>query len=256
MTPARSSGRIPRLALALAGTQLALSAIALGLGVVGACGACSRGGGLHAAIALAGVIGYGALLLSGVRNSRALFTRGVFAAAGIHGALGVVLALEKRFCAPCVGAFAVAMVLAGLTAWTSERSFSSLLGTAAPAALATFTFLVPDLVRAEERTKLRRETFTMAIPAKEEPRATARLDVYEAAHCSYCQGFRSDYLPRLEADFQGRLEIRFHDASGIAWVERTPTFVLGGRLLFEGLPYRYQDLAEAIRSESPKETHP
>lgn len=253
MRTAHPSGRIPRTLLALVGTEIALAVLALVLGLLGACGACSRGGGLHLGIALSGVIGYGALLVLGLGNSPALFGRGVLLATGIHGALGVALALERRYCLPCIGSFAVAMVLAGLTVRTLGLTAGALLRTAAPAALATLAFLAPGLVQAGERRELRREAVARATPAGEPRTTPARLDVYEAAHCSYCRDFRSDYLPRLEADFRGRLEIRFLDASQAAWVERTPTFVLGGRLLFEGLPYRYDDLAGAIRSDSPKE---
>jgi hypothetical protein len=243
----RPTARIPRTHIALAGLQLALALLATALDLARSCGACSRGGGVRLSISALGAIGYGALAVFGLRNSWTPFYRGVFAAAGVHGALGLIMALEQRSCLPCLTSLAVAMILAGHAAWTACLPSVILVRTTAPATIATLALLLPGLAQPPTREEAAGQAFQIASPSKPASVRVAQLDVYEAAHCSYCTSFRSDYLPRLEADFQGRLEVRFHDTSRFAWIERTPTFILDGKPLFEGLPYRYEDLAEAIR---------
>jgi hypothetical protein len=245
----RRSDRIPGAQMALVGIQLGLALLALAVDLLHSCGACGRGGILHLGVALLGAVGYGALLGFAFLGRTLSFYRGVFAAVGIHAALGLVLLLEKSLCLPCLCSLGVATLLAVLAALGPNVGCRYLLSIAAPMAAITLMLSLPNLHWAAGGP----EGSPAIARAAREPRPTSAgvpsLDVYEAPHCAYCNSFRSDYLPLLEADYQGRLAVRFHEASSASWVQRTPTFVLGGRLLFEGLPYRYQDLADAVDSE-------
>jgi hypothetical protein len=241
----KPSEKISRTGLALVGAQMGLAAVATGLDLAQACGACSRGGAPHLAIAAAGVAGYGALLGVGLAGKRGLFGSGVWVALGIHGALGILLFLERRVCLPCLLSLGVAFALAGLEmrsrALTPRRAMASV------SALAVTLFgLSGSLAQAQERPWAPGAVARIAVPRTGSALRALDLDVYEASHCSYCADFRDRYLPRLKEDFAGLIEVRFHDAREAGWVERTPTFLLGGRLLFEGLPLRYEDLAETV----------
>jgi hypothetical protein len=251
----RAAGSIPGTQIALVGVQLGLAAMAAALDLAEACQACVRGGSLHLAIALGGVIGYGGLLALGLGKKQALFTLGVFAAAGIHGALGAELLLERKACPPCVAALGVAIALGVRELRSRGACLSSALGTLSGAA-ATLLALGPSLAWAADRPAPSGTVAPIVVPRPASRSRTLHLDVYEAAHCSYCADFRAEYLPRLEREFQGGLEVRFQDAAQFGWVQRTPTFVLEGRLLFEGLPWRYEDLAEEIRFPAPPDRHP
>ncbi len=40
--------------------------------------------------------------------------------------------------------------------------------------------------------------------------------------------------------------ILHHDASAVMWLERTPSILICGELALEGMPGRYEDLAQAV----------
>jgi hypothetical protein len=245
----RKGETIPGAQMALAAIQLGLALFAAAVDILHSCGACSQSGGLHLGVALLGAMGYGALLASALLGKRLLFYRGVFAAAGIHAALGIVLLLEKRLCVPCFLSLGAAIALAILAAWSPNVGSRYLLSVAAPIAAVTVALFLPNLLWSARGPEAFLGSSRTAGESRPPSTGATSLDVYEESHCGYCQSFRSDYLPLLEAGYPGRLAVRFHDASSAAWVQRTPTFVLGGKLLFEGLPYRYQDLADAVDSE-------
>ncbi len=242
--------KTPIAQLLLVGVQLALALLAVGLDLAEACQACSTRGNLHLGIALLGAAGYAALLWYALSGRTALFSLGVFAAAGIHATLGAVLVQEGRACIPCILSFVGAAALAVLVVRPLNRSaryFLPVLGMSAALSFALYAFLSGPS-RSEAGDSVRREPVALS-PRSPESLGTTSLDVYEAVHCSYCRSFREEYVPLLESEYKGRLAIQFHEASSAAWVLRTPTFVLGGKLLFEGLPYRYQDLAAAVNTE-------
>jgi len=242
--------KTPMAQLLLVGSQLALALLAVGLDLAQACQACSAHGPLHLSIAFLGAVGYAALLWCALSGRAALFSVGVFAAAGIHAALGAVLIREGRACVPCILSFVGAAALAFLVIRPLNRAARyvlPVLGLSAALSFALYSFLSGP-TRSEAGDSVRREPVALS-PRSPKSAGTTSLDVYEAAHCSYCRSFRDDYFPLLKSEYRGRLTIRFHEASSAGWVERTPTFVLGGKLLFEGLPYRYQDLTAAVDTE-------
>jgi hypothetical protein len=242
--------RIPRLQAGLVLLQLCFALLAAGLDLAQACGACSTDGSFHLIVAVAGVLGYAALLGMTRMRRTSLFTTGVFVATGVHAALGSVLIAQGTLCPPCIASLAVAAVLTVLVVrhQSVARSRTLLPAIALSGAATVLLFvMLPGPAHAQSaELPTRRQMVTQL---RTEGTTESTLDVYEAVHCPYCQDFRTDYLPLLEADYQGRLAIRFHDARAAGWVKRTPTFVLDGWLLFEGLPYRYQDLAAAVDAE-------
>jgi hypothetical protein len=242
--------RIPRLQVGLVLLQLGFALLAAGLDLARACGACSTDGSFHLIVAVAGVLGYAALL--GVTRTRrtSLFTTGVFVATGVHAALGSVLVAQGTLCLPCIASLAVAAVLTVLVvrhqSVASSQTFLPATALSGAATVLLFVTLSGPAHAQSAELPVRRQTVPQPGIGRT---AESTLDVYEAVHCPYCRDFRTDYLPLLESDYQGRLAVRFHEAWAAGWVKRTPTFVLDGKLLFEGLPYHYQDLAAAVDAE-------
>lgn len=237
----RSEG-IPRPVLVLTRIQAILAAAALAVDLADSCGSCRVGGGVRLWVAGAGVLGYGTLLVLGcLERGRILYYAGLFAAVGVHTALGLVMLLEGQLCPICA---ASALVSFGLGAWCVLRAdvpISRVAWTSLPTFATALALVLPHA--AVERDP--------DVIGHRDPDGGSvfrlQLDVYELAHCSYCEKFRESYLPRLKRAFGEALEVRFHDASRVRGIQRTPTFILDGRPLFEGLPYRYEDLEHAIR---------
>lgn len=248
--PNESRRNVPALQLVLAGVLALLALLALGLDLAGACGSCARGTDFHALIAAMGSVGYLALLGFGLWGRSYLFHRGVFAAGGIHLALLLWMAQRGSFCALCVTTAAVAFVLVGVCLRAAEAPTAFLGRVFVPASLAAGALAAWAQAAEESRLleKSRALLGAKAGPPLHDPLSEkkASLVVYEIDHCGYCRDFRSFYLPRLRKEFGSRLEVRFLAAESTSWVNRTPTFVLEGKLAFEGLPLRYEDLRVAV----------
>lgn len=258
--PDRPEGSIPRLHRVLAGLQMVLAITSVVLDLSGACGACEKSGGPRLEIALGGSAAYLGLFLLGWWEWRKAFYTGVFLAAGVHTALGAILILNRAACVPCLLSAVVAIAFAA----------HALLGGPVPvkrakvawpaAFLVTLAVLAPGLAsaRAHHHEEDRREA--MRAPRGEADRASRpgiRLEVYEMARCPYCREFRETFLPRLAREFGDRVEVSFHDAARVPWIERAPTLVIEGGPVFDGLPLRYEHLrdalGEAIEKRVPRE---
>lgn len=237
--------KIPRIHLALVALQGGLALASLVLDLAGGCGACRKSGGPRLAIAFAGCAAYLVLFLAGWRGWRRPFYSGVFLAAGVHTALGAVLVLRRAPCVPCIASAIVSLVLAG----------HALMGRAVPAGTArlawpaafvlTLVALAPGLAAAPVPEKVARA-----------PRPGIRLDVYELARCPYCREFRERFHPRIAEEYGDRVEVAFHDAALVPWVERAPTLVIDGGAVFDGLPLRYEHLRDALEARLSKEVRP
>lgn len=234
-----TSSRVAAASLALAGVQLLLAIAALYLDLSEACGGCRVGGELRPWIAGAGVLGYAALLVLGAIGRREAFYQGSFVALGVHVALGTAMAVAGSICWICAAAALVGLALGALA--LRARPAAAPYATAGAAVL-TLLVALPGAIAAQERS-VHRERVTKASNSSLGPTV---LEVFEAERCSYCQDFRKHYLPRLRADFGASVEVRFQDAKSARWVERTPTFLLDGVPVFEGLPNRYEDLREVL----------
>lgn len=254
-----SGTRLPFPVRAAAWAQLAIAGAAFFVEVLGICGGCETGGPrIRLAIASAGLAGYACLALAGELGRARLFHVGLAIAAGIHSALVLWMAAAGALCLTCAiaaagvatlltvslvwrtlpwrtlwglfrGAFVPALLLAGVFAWSAAR---------AEAARET-----------EQELAITRGQVFPPRPISVEGALPLRIAVYESERCPYCLEFRADYLPRLKRDFKGRIEIRFVDAREATWVRRTPTILVEGGPVWEGLPLRYADLRDVVAEE-------
>lgn len=244
--PKEASPRIPRAHLGLATLQAGIALLALGLDVAEACGSCSRGGRLHLQIAAVGAAAYTLLLVLGLRNAWTAFYLGVYAAAGVHTALGVVMVLGGTLCPPCLAGLVVSLVLAILAIRKGGTPIALAPYAILPAFALVLGALLPKAAEAS-RHDAERARRVEELRAAAAPRGPGlRIDVFEMDHCPYCVEFRQRFLPRLRSDFGETLEVAFHDALRTSWVRRTPTLVLADGPVYEGLPHRYEDLREAV----------
>jgi hypothetical protein len=223
-----------------------MAALALVLDLARACGSCDRGGRLHLWISAAGVVAYASLLVVGLRNLRNAFYGGVFAAAGVHTALGVVMILSGTLCPPCVASLVLALVLAGLALGADGVPLGIAPWTFVAAAVLALASVLP--ATAKDSARRRDQGGSLEALRASAPRdgSGLRIDVFEMDHCPYCVEFRKRFLPRLRSDFGEALEVAFHDALGTSWVRRTPTLVLADGPVYEGLPHRYEDLRDSL----------
>lgn len=241
------------LGLALLG-QAVLAAAALGADLLKLCGSCGAGDAFHASVAAIGLGGYVVLLLLLRVRAWTLVYSGVFAAAGVHLSLAALMIAARSFCPICAAAAAVAVVAPAALLVHDRGAVRWITRTLVPAFLvfgfAAWTVTGWREARAEaERAEARDAARALLADARSTeafPRVpSAVLHVFESEHCPYCREFRGGFAPRLAKDFP-RLEIVYHPASGVPWVRRTPTFVLGGEVAFEGLPVDYRDLSEVV----------
>jgi hypothetical protein len=243
--------------------QGTLAAAALGTDLLRLCGSCGSGDAVHATIAGIGLAGYlGLLGLLFAKAWTPLFF-GVFAAAGIHLALAGLMIARQGFCPICAAAAALALLAPavllgqdpGAVRWISRATVPAFL----LSGIVTWTLAGARDARAIAlREEARDAAKTLLAETKPEGnplhRSILELHVFESDHCPYCREFRESYEPRLAKEFPS-LDIVYHDASGVPWVLRTPTLVIGGEVAFEGLPVNYQDLSRAIsRARGSKTT--
>jgi hypothetical protein len=238
------SDRPPRLALALSIALLLVSIGAVALQHLGLCGACPIGRGPWTFVAPLGVLGYGVLTAVGCFGPRSLFPGGAAVAAGVHTVLVVAMLTGGQVCPLCVVAATLAV---GLFLVMLGRSTSRAKMVACVYLPAVILASVPAAwALAHERTaESAREDFVRTLRG---PGVQDRLtiQVFEQDHCGYCRDFREFYLPRLEREFSNRVQVRFLPATATTWVRRTPTIVIEGGSLYEGLPENYLALRLAV----------
>lgn len=242
------AARPPRLALAMAAALFLVSIGAMAIQHFGNCGTCTVRQGPWKLVAPVGTFGYGVLTAMGLWGPYRLFPIGSALAAAVHTVLVAAMAVGSWFCPICIAAATLAL---GLFLVMLVRSASRLKIVACvyvPAVLLASGPTAWALSR-DEAVKGEREAFARAI---RDSRSGANLDavltiqVFEQDHCSYCRDFREMYLPRLDRDFAGRVRVRFLQATTTTWVRRTPTIVVEGGPVYEGLPENYSELRDAV----------
>lgn len=206
--------------------------LALRLGLAGAFTAsavaawgCSACGG-PSPFALAGLVGYGALLVAALRRPYGAIVRwGLAAAAGVHAALVTAMFRTDTVCATCVMAAASAAIALLAAMGRDGAWWGSVLATA-PWTAALVLVMLPA-------------------PPPVEPDGPLRLEIYSRPDCPFCQELRDRVLP--EAIRGMAPAIAWKDASEAAFVRLVPTVRItrGGRSrILEGLP-----TPERLRSE-------
>lgn len=234
--------------------QAALAAAALGTDLLRLCGSCGAGFGIHAGIAGIGLLGYLSLLVLLRLKAWMPVYAGVFAAAGVHLALGALMIAQGSFCPICALSAILSLAGPSVLLRLDREAVRWTLWSTAPACilsgLVTWTAFGTLDARAEAARAQAREAARLLLEGGPEARQAPspqvpELHVFQHEHCPYCREFREDVAPRLRREFP-HLEIVYHPADGVPWVRRTPTFVLGGEVLFEGLPVDSRDLARSI----------
>ncbi len=240
--------RPPRVALALAGALLLASVVAAVIQLVGACGSCATRQGPWKFVAPAGIIGYGVLIAVGFLSPHRLFPVGSAIAAAVHTVLVGAMAVLGKLCPICIVAAALALALFLVMLLRCRFRARMISFVYVPAVLLASGPTAWALAH-EEALENERQAFVRAI---HESRLSAgresilTIQVFEQDHCSYCRDFRELYLPRLERDFSDRVRVRFLPATATAWVRRTPTIVIEGGPVYEGLPEQYSELRAAV----------
>lgn len=239
-TPSKLDG----VALALSLTLFAVSLAAFALQLLAVCGACTMRQGPWMLVAPLGVIGYGVLTTLGGLGRHRLFRIGAAVAAGVHTVLLAAMLAGERMCALCVVAATLAAALFFAVLVRSTSRLRMIAGAYLPAVVLASGSAAWALAQDRDAER-RREAFVRRI-RDIQAREGLTLQVFEQDHCGYCRDFREFYLPRLERDFRHELRVRFLAADASGWVRRTPTLVVEGGPIFEGLPRDYQELRSAV----------
>lgn len=218
----------------------------------GGCPSCGAAAGMFPGRSLggAGVVFYALLLAAALGEGPSpLVTSGVLLAAGVHGGLLAVLAKERIFCPPCVGA-AVSALFALAFALRCDGSIAF-----------RATWVVPGAALLVQGWALFQGALSPAAQARSiaEPeargdfrstpvaRGDVRMVVYSRPDCGYCIQLDRDVLPGLVREFGSRLRIERRSAEGLPGLP-TPTLLLtgaAGRRVFLGLPDA-EDLKAAL----------
>ncbi len=247
---ARKSRVSPPL-LGLVAVQVIVALTAAGLDLAKACGACVKTTELHGIIAIVGAAAYAILFLAGCLGRVRPFAIGVSAAAGVHAALMIWMVEKRTFCALCLVSAAVALVLIAVSLRMRVGTVMLLERVTLPALLlaggATFALDAIEESRRDMRNRAIQEFQTA--DARDETPAAGRplqITVFEMDHCPYCRDFRDLYWPRLKQEFGSKIAVRFLPAESADWVKRSPTIAIEAGGVFEGLPFRYEDLRQAV----------
>lgn len=236
--------RVEGLAIALSAALLVVSIVAAVLQHLDACGACATHQGPWALVALMGGISYAVLTAVGCLGWSRLFRLGAAAAAAVHTALVAAMVARGQFCLLCgvAAGLAAGLFLVTLVRSTSRMKF--LAGVYLPALILASGPTAWALAR-ERAAEHGRQSFIRDLQgAIRQDRLT--IQVFEQDHCGYCRDFREFHLPKLEREFHDRIHVQFHVATATGWVRRTPTIVVEGGPVYEGLPENYQELRSAV----------
>lgn len=235
------SPRIPRIAVAFSAALMILSIAAVVLQATGDCGSCAVRNGPWYLIAPLGALGYAALTVAGLLRSCRVFSTGSAMAAAMHTVLVAAMVLQERFCALCAIAAALAIAMLLIVLGQEERPGTLLLRIYLPVLLVaagpTGWALSNERALATDR-----QAFARAIH-RTDPVA---IQVFEQDQCGYCRDFRAFYLPQLDREFRDQVRVLFLPATAASWVRRTPTIVIEGGPIFEGLPVNYAELRSAV----------
>ena len=233
-------------ALALSASLLVTSIAAFVLQQFPVCSGCSVTQGLSAWIAPAGALGYAILTILGWLGAQRVFTIGTGVAAGVHSVLLAAMITRGGICLLCVIAAALAILLFILTLARSNSRVKHVAFAYVPTVLAASGAVI---WAAEREQALEREWQVALRIARQDPGDGAgglTIQVFEQDHCGYCRDFREFYLPQLARDFKDRVLVRFLPATATSWVRRTPTIVVEGGPVYEGLPRDYSELQSAV----------
>jgi len=246
--PQSFSNRPSRAAPALAAALLLTSIVAFALQETGACGSCALRQGPWSFVAPAGVIGYSALVAIGFLSPYRLFPIGSAIAASVHTVLLATMVILGRLCPVCIGAAVLALALFVVSLVRCPFRMRLIAAVYVPAVLLASGPAAWALAH-EEALETERQAFVRAIQEsrfKPDRDSVLTIQVFEQDHCGYCRDFREMYLPRLERDFGDRMRVRFLPATATNWVRRTPTIVIEGGAVYEGLPETYSELRAAV----------
>ena len=233
-----------RLAIALSAALLVVSIGAALLQHLDACGACATHQGPWALVAPLGGVGYAVLTAVGCLGWFRLFRLGAATAAAVHTALVAAMLARGQFCLVCGVAAGIASGLFLVTLVRSTSRVKFVAGVYLPLLILASGPTAWALAR-ERAAEHGRQDFIRAIqgPTRQD-RLT--IQVFEQDHCGYCRDFREFHLPKLEREFHDQIHVRFHAATATGWVRRTPTIVVEGGPVYEGLPENYQELRSAV----------
>jgi len=176
---------------------------------------------------------YGALLVCFLRRWDAVANLMLCAAIAVHAALAVRMLSEGYACGFCIGAAigCVALVvlrtiqfhglLRAVSIYLIPLSLvaSTVLGWASPAPQAA------DL--------------SQSVPAGSRATNTVKMVVFENSECPYCERFRREVLPLVQAICGDTVALTFANADANPAVRVTPTILLArgdDRRVYEGLP--------------------
>jgi len=241
-----ASGRPSQLALALSVALFAMSVGAMAVQRLALCGACALSHGPWAIVAPLGAASYGVLFFVGLLGRKGLFSVGTALAAGTHTALVGAMLARGQLCLLCVIAAALAGGLFLVTLLRAASRTRMIACAYLPAVLLVSGPTAWALAQ-ERAVESDRDAFVRAIQRHDlQDRLT--IQVFEQDHCGYCRDLRDFYLPRLEREFSNRIEVRFLQATDTVWVRRTPTIVVEGGTIYEGLPESYIVLRSAVNA--------
>jgi hypothetical protein len=234
---------ISRLHLAAAGLQLFLSALALALSISDACGSCGGAAPERVAVAALGCVAYASLFVLGRAGRRRAFVAGIFAAALVHVSLAGIMIGSRSICPVCAAAAVVAVSWAAHAGWGQLRR--RVLAALTAAGLALLGLNAWATQRDVLGTAFARID-TVQEFSRRSPEAPLELTVYENPSCGHCQEFRRVHAPRLLQEFEGKIHLEYRPAEAAHWVRRTPTIVIEGGAVLEGLG-DFGTLSERVR---------
>jgi chitodextrinase len=240
------SSKIRPVHLALTHVSFLLALVALILDFLKTCSACGDSLNIHTTIAASGAFSYALLLFLGWRGHARFFYSGLVLASGIHAGLIASMVAGSNFCPICAFAGGVSLLLLGQA--LSTRVFPLRVGAllfilAGSLAVSGYTELQNiESKRSKERMARLRKVEQPLLTAAEKIIA---VTVYEREGCHHCRHFRETYLPKLQADFGKEIKITFIPAKLAPEIKLTPTVVIEGGPVFEGVR-SYDDLYQAV----------
>lgn len=215
--------------------QCALSGAAALMEWTGSCSSCGAG---RSSFAVAGFLGYGALLIwAQFRGPSRPFFAGIFIGFGVHLVLVANMVTAGLPCGLCIAA-AIGSSLAVATSILADRGN-----------LARFGMILPGLILL---AVFESRSVQPAARTSIEEAPSVRIVVFTEPECPYCEELRSRVMPEILKEFGSRIQVLWRDAAELPAVRRTPTLILAsgrrelqGRVI-EGLP-TVERLRGAIR---------
>ena len=206
------------------------------------CGSCSGAGALldGRTLPIVGAVFYAILLGTAAITGRGLIVfAGIQIAAGIHGALLVILVHKGVFCPPCITVSIAAIVAFGVSIRLEPQNLvrATYRLPASAFFLQALVFLSGGLSIPEEAAKVAQRKALEEIRS-DGAQPGARLVAFTRPDCGYCIDLERYVLPKLKAEFKDRLRIDLRPAGDLPGLP-TPTIIIegrAGRRMFPGLP--------------------